>query len=233
MWWLRRSISTTSASACRSACAAAIPAKPPPMITTRLRSRRGTSTMAVAPSGRLSANIALMDHLVCALCRDGYQQLPFIVLSMSQPLGFARASRREHRSERAGSPRQDHLVGHPLIGAQRRLGGEQIESDVCMLIGRSGGRLGISFVENAERIELQQGSSQRNSDLIAAALDRTPSQRRENADCAEPTHHIVAKGDDCRRLGMRGRPLDTEQPRHGSADLIESGTILPRAFVTV
>src|SRR5690348_8884992 len=35
MWWLRRSISTTSASACRSACAAASPAKPPPTITIR------------------------------------------------------------------------------------------------------------------------------------------------------------------------------------------------------
>src|SRR5262245_28089918 len=67
MWWLRRSISKTSASACRSACAAASPAKPPPMITTRLRSPRGDSTTAVASARRLSANIALMDHLVRAL----------------------------------------------------------------------------------------------------------------------------------------------------------------------
>src|SRR6516165_619172 len=234
MWWLRRSTSTISASACRSACAAAIPAKPPPMITTRLRSPRGTSTTAIASAGRPSANIALMDHLIRALCPNGFSNsLSGIVLSMSQPLGFARASRHEHRSEGAGSPRQDHLVGHPLIGAQRRLSGEQIESDVCMLIGRSGRRLGITFVENAERIEPQQGSSQRNGDLIAAALDRTPSQRRENAYCAKPAHDIIANGDDWRRLGMRGRPLDAEQPRHGSADLIESGTILPRAFVTV
>jgi hypothetical protein len=34
---------------------------------------------------------------------------------MRQPLGFARASRHEHRTEGAGSPRHDHLVGHPLI----------------------------------------------------------------------------------------------------------------------
>src|SRR5262245_54515632 len=45
----------------------AIPAKPPPMITTRLRSPRGDSTTAVASARRLSANIALMDHLVRAL----------------------------------------------------------------------------------------------------------------------------------------------------------------------
>src|SRR5215471_4976717 len=64
MWWLRRSIRTTSASECRSACAAAIPAKPPPMITMRLRSEDGTSTAAVAWSPRVSTNIALMDHLI-------------------------------------------------------------------------------------------------------------------------------------------------------------------------
>src|SRR6516162_10661182 len=156
MWWLRRSIRTTSASECRSACAAAIPAKPPPMMTTRLRSRRGALTTAVASSGRVSANIALMDHLVRSLCRDGFSNsLSEAALSTPEPLGFARASRHEYRSEGAGSPRHDHLVGHPLIRAQRRLRGEQIGSNVCVLVGRSGRRLGISFVENAERIQPQ------------------------------------------------------------------------------
>src|SRR5215211_621608 len=60
MWWLRRSIRTTSASACRSACAAASPAKPPPTITTRLRCADGASMTALPSSGRVSANIALM-----------------------------------------------------------------------------------------------------------------------------------------------------------------------------
>ena len=32
---------------------------------------------------------------------------------------------------------------------------------------------------------------------------------------------------------MRGRPLERKQPRYGSADLIKSGTIHPRAWVTV
>src|SRR5215470_8072863 len=234
MWWLRRSIIKTSASACRSACAAAIPAKPPPMITTRLRSRRGASTTAVASARRLSANIALMHHLVRALYRDRFSNsLSGIVLSMSEPFGFARASRCEHRSEGAGSPRHDHLVGHPLIRAQRGLRSEQIGSDVCVLVGRSGRHLGIGLVENAERIEPQQGSGQRNSDPIAATLHRAPAQRRENADCAEPADHIVANGDDWRRFGMRGRPLGAEQPRYGPTDLIKSDTILPRAFVAV
>src|SRR5262245_18008145 len=51
-----------------------MPAKPPPMMTTRLRSRRGASATAVASSGRVSANIALMDHLVRPLCHWRLQQ---------------------------------------------------------------------------------------------------------------------------------------------------------------
>src|SRR5262245_8717255 len=53
MWWLRRSISTISASAWRSARAAASPAKPPPTITTRLRSRPGVSTTVASPVRKL------------------------------------------------------------------------------------------------------------------------------------------------------------------------------------
>src|SRR5882757_1949146 len=34
MWWLRRSMIVTSASQCRNALAAAMPAKPPPIMTT-------------------------------------------------------------------------------------------------------------------------------------------------------------------------------------------------------
>src|SRR5262249_43300719 len=154
-------------------------------------------------------------------------------LSTRQPFGFARPSRREHRSEGAGSPRQDYLVGHPLIRAKGSLRGEQIGRDVGVLVGASGSRLGVVLVENAERIQPQQGSGQGNGDPIAAALDRAPPQRRENADCAEPAYDVVANGDDWRRFGVRRRPLDREQSRYGSTDLIESRTILPRALVTV
>src|SRR5262249_11665221 len=124
MWWLRRSIIKTSASACRSACAAAIPAKPPPMITTRLRPPRGAGTTAVASARRLSGNIALMDHLIRTPCRDGFgNSLSGIVLSMSQPHGFARASRHKYRSKGAGGPRHYDLVRHSLIGSKRRFRG--------------------------------------------------------------------------------------------------------------
>src|SRR6516165_2034018 len=159
MWWLRRSISKTSVSACRSACAAAIPAKPPPMMTTRFRSGRGASTTAMASLGRVSANIALMDHLVRSFFGMMTSAVPFreTALSTGQPLGLARASRHKNRLEGAGSPRHGHLVGHPLIGAHRRLRREQIRSNVYVLVGGSCRRLGIGLVESAERIQPQQG----------------------------------------------------------------------------
>src|SRR5262249_60738496 len=38
-----------------------------------------------------------------------------------KPSELARASRHQHRADRAKHPRHDHLAGHPLLGAQRRL----------------------------------------------------------------------------------------------------------------
>src|SRR5262245_52385262 len=121
MWWLRRSIRTISASACRSACAAAIPAKPPPTITTRLRSRRGASMTAVASVGRVSANIAFMDHLVCAFCHEWLQQLAFGLLSMCNHSDLLEPRGTSTVLKEPGVRDQDHLVGKSLIRAQRRL----------------------------------------------------------------------------------------------------------------
>src|SRR5215475_10289866 len=85
----------TSTSACRSARVAAIPAKPPPITTTRLRSWWETSTTAVASSGRVAANIALMDHLVRAsLSLMGFSNVPSETMLSLQQFGFATACRR-------------------------------------------------------------------------------------------------------------------------------------------
>src|SRR5207248_2611986 len=159
MWWLRRSIRTNSASLYRSECAAASPAKPPPTITIRLRSRRGASTTAVASSGRGSANMALLAHLVRAVWRSWpSNSLSALALSTHQPFGFARASRHKHGSERAGGPRQDHLVRHSLIGSKRRFRRKQIWCDVCVLVGRSGSLSRIILIENTERKQPQHGA---------------------------------------------------------------------------
>src|SRR5262249_57323067 len=72
-----------------------------------------------------------------------------------------------------------------------------------------------------------------NGDPIAAALDRPPAERGENADCAEPTHDIVANRNDGRRFGLRRRPFVAEQSRHGGASFIEPPTISPRTLVAV
>src|SRR5215469_7087544 len=61
-----------------------------------MRSPRGTSITAIASAGRLSANIALMDHLIRALCPNGFsnslwnliagQGLPFETLCIASCL---------------------------------------------------------------------------------------------------------------------------------------------------
>src|SRR5882757_5418350 len=95
MWWLRRSIRTISTSACLSACAAAIPAKPPPTITTRFRSGRGVSPTAVASSGGVSAGIALIGSpLFVFVLNDFRNSLSGTALSTrlrEEPRGPARA----------------------------------------------------------------------------------------------------------------------------------------------
>src|SRR6516225_1934668 len=154
-------------------------------------------------------------------------------ISALQPLGFARAARHKHRPEEVGSPRQNSLVGHPLIRSQRRLRGEQIRSNVRVLVGRSGRRLGILLVEDAERQQPQHGPGQRNSDPITAAFDRSPAERCENADSAEPAHDIVDNGNDGRRFGMCERAFCGEHPGYGCTDFIESGTIFPGTLVAV
>ena len=58
-----------------------------------------------------------------------------VMVSALQPFGLARAARHKHRPEGAGSPRQDSLVGHPLICSQRRLRREQIRRDISVLVG--------------------------------------------------------------------------------------------------
>src|SRR5215831_13326587 len=308
MWWLRRSIRMTSTSACRSARAAAIPAKPAPMMTTRFRSRWEASMPGCVLSGPVSANIVLIGSprwcslsltasssfcrercapairirygmpahekpLVCharglpgggaALSASGFtkirnstkQRAPMMNVttlntsfmggsdavplrgtamdSTLQPFGFARAARHKHRPEGVGSPRQDSLVSHPLISSQRRLRGEQIRSNVRVLVGRSGRRLGVVLVEDAKRQQPQHGPGQRNSDPVTAALDSTPAQCRDDADCAEPTDDIVDNGNDGRRFGMCERAFCGEHPSYGCTDFIESGTIFPGTLVAV
>jgi hypothetical protein len=57
------------------------------------------------------------------------------MVSTLQPFGFARAARHKHRPEGARSPRQDSLVGHALIRAQRRFRREQIRCDIRVFVG--------------------------------------------------------------------------------------------------
>src|SRR5271155_1436065 len=69
MWWLRRSIRTISASECRSACAAAIPAKPPPMITTRFSFLDAASGGDNSCRERVSSKAAVILSPCCQALR--------------------------------------------------------------------------------------------------------------------------------------------------------------------
>src|SRR5262249_8907542 len=117
--------------------------------------------------------------------------------------------------------------------SQRRLRGEQIRSNVRVLVGRSGRRLGVVLVENAERQQPQHGSRQGNGDAVAATLDSAPAQCRDDADAAEPADDIVDNGDDAWRFGMCECAFGSEHTRYGCTDFIESGTIFPRTLVAV
>src|SRR5262249_38007880 len=68
-----------------------------------------------------------------------------------EPFGFARASRHKDRSEGARGLGQNHLVGHALIRAQRSFRGEQVRSDVRVLVRRAGGFLSLSLIEICPR----------------------------------------------------------------------------------
>src|SRR5215467_2432075 len=61
--------------------------------------------------------------------------------SSNKPFGFARAPRGQHGPEGARRLGQHHLVSHALIRTQSSFGGEEIRSDVRVLVCRTGGFL--------------------------------------------------------------------------------------------
>src|SRR6202012_5351444 len=114
----------------------------------------------------------------------------------------ARAAWHQHGAEGARAPRQDDLVGHTLIGAQWSFGGEQIRSDVPVLVRGVGDIPCVGLIEYPHREQPEHSSSQGYDDAVTPTFDGTPSQRLNNTDSAEPTHHVVAYRNDRRRLGL-------------------------------
>src|SRR5215471_17630901 len=121
MWWLRRSIRMTSTSACRSARVAATPAKPPPMMTTRLRSDGVSLMTAVACSGRLSTRIALMGHLVAALVIPGFSRsVSGTINASAAQVCCANPAREKPASCYAGLLDAGNCCEHELLGRHVR-----------------------------------------------------------------------------------------------------------------
>ena len=156
-----------------------------------------------------------------------------LIIFSEEPFRFTRTPRNEHGAKGTRSSRHDDLVCYPLVGSERRFGGEEIGRDAAVLGCGAGSGLRIRPVEDAEREHPQHGPRQRDHDAIAPALDGSPPQRREDAHGAEPADHIVADRNDRRLLRAGGRPFESEQARYGCADLIEAGTVRPGAFLAM
>src|SRR5262249_13138773 len=115
----------------------------------------------------------------------------------------------------------------------RRLCGKQIWRDIGVLVGRSRSFLGVRLIENAKRQQPQYRTGQTNGDLVAAAFERAPTQRRQNTHRAEPAHHVVDERIDRWIAWTRWRALERKQSRDCGPRFIESRAILPRARIAI
>ena len=128
------------------------------------------------------------------------------------PLRFVRSSRNDHGPIRPRRLGQVGLLVEPLIRAERRLCGEQIRGDICVLFRGAGRRMGVGPVEDAKRELPEHSASQRDHNLVASSLHGSPAQRCEDAHSAEPTHNVVADGNNRRLLRAAEGPFESEDP---------------------
>src|SRR6266702_5864776 len=78
--------------------------------------------------------------------RNGIQ-----ISESTQPLRFVRSSRNDHGPIRPRRLGQVDLLVEPLVRAERRLCGEQIRGDICVLLRGAGSPMSVGPVEDAER----------------------------------------------------------------------------------
>src|SRR5260370_5122420 len=151
----------------------------------------------------------------------------------TQPLRFVRSSRNDHGPIRPRRPGQVDLFVEPLVRSERRLCGEQIRDDICVLFAGARRRIGVGPVEDAKRELPEHTASARDNDLVASSLHGSPAQRCENAHSAEPTHNVVADGNYRRLLRAGERPFESEEARHRCTNLIKARPVRPRSRFSV
>src|ERR1700730_219449 len=160
--------------------------------------------------------------------RNGIQ-----ISESTQPLRFVRSSRNDHGPIRPRRLGQIGLLVEPLVRAERRLCSEHIRGDISVLFRGAGCRLSVGPVEDAERKLPEHSASERDNHLIASSLHGSPAQRRENAHSAEPTHNVVADGNNGRLLRADERPFESKDPRHRCTNLIKARPVRPRPRFSV
>src|SRR6266446_9220303 len=90
--------------------------------------------------------------------RNGIQ-----ISKSTQPLRFVRSSRNDHGPIRPRRLGQVDLFVEPLVRSERRLCGEQIRGDICVLFRGARRRIGVGPVEDAKRELPEHSASERDN----------------------------------------------------------------------
>src|SRR5258708_12739494 len=101
--------------------------------------------------------------------RNGIQ-----ISKSTQPLRFVRSSRNDHGPIRPRRLGQVDLLVEPLVRAERRLCGEQIRGDICVLLRGAGRRMSVGPVENTKGELPDPSPSAPDNTLLASSLHSSP-----------------------------------------------------------
>ena len=134
-----------------------------------------------------------------------------------------------------------HVLGiSTLAGGHKTLVPEVISElkkhgrgDILVFFRGARRRMSVGPVEDAERELPEHRASERDNDLVASSLHGSPAQRCENAHSAEPTHNVVADGNNRRLLRAGKRPFESEEARHRCTNLIKARPVRPRPLFSV
>src|SRR5271168_2504732 len=102
-----------------------------------------------------------------------------------------------------------------------------------MLLRGAGRRLSVGPVKDAERQLPEHSARERDNNLVASSLHRSSAQGREDPHSAEPTHNVVAHGNNRRMLRVAQRPFESEDTCYRRTNLIEPWPVRPWSLFSV
>src|SRR6266702_444550 len=93
--------------------------------------------------------------------------------------------------------------------------------------------MSVGPVEDAERELPKHSASEGDNNLVASSLHCSPAQGCKNAQSTEPTHNVVADGNNRRLLRAAERPFESEDTRHRCPNLIKARPVRLRPLFSV